>query len=67
MDRVGAGDAFAAGLIYGLATQMEVPAALNFAVAAAALKHTIPGDLNLASLAEVRSLAGGNTAGRVQR
>jgi 2-dehydro-3-deoxygluconokinase len=67
VDRVGAGDAFAAGLIYGLATQMEVPAALNFAVAASALKHTIPGDLNLAALAEVRSLAGGNTAGRVQR
>jgi 2-dehydro-3-deoxygluconokinase len=67
VDRVGAGDAFAAGLIYGQATQMEVPAALNFAVAASALKHTIPGDLNLAALAEVRSLAEGNTTGRVQR
>ena len=67
VDRVGAGDAFAAGLIYGLATQMELPSALDFAVAASALKHTIPGDLNLATLAEVHSLAGGNTAGRVQR
>lgn len=67
VDRVGAGDAFAAGLIYGLVTQMEAAAALNFAVAAGALKHSIPGDLNLASLSEVRSLAGGNTAGRVQR
>jgi 2-dehydro-3-deoxygluconokinase len=67
VDRVGAGDAFAAGLIYGLATQMEAAAALDFAVAAGALKHAIPGDLNLASLTEVHSLAGGNTAGRVQR
>lgn len=67
VDRVGAGDAFAAGFIYGLATQMDAPAALNFAVAASALKHSIPGDLNLISLAEVQRLLAGNTAGRVQR
>jgi len=67
VDRVGAGDAFASGLIYGLATDMEAEAALNFGVAASALKHSIPGDLNLVSLAEVRSLMAGNISGRVQR
>ncbi len=67
VDRVGAGDAFAAGLIYGLATGMGDEATLNFAVAASALKHTIPGDLNLVTLSEVQSLLGGNTSGRVQR
>lgn len=67
VDRVGTGDAFAGGLIYGLATKMEAAAALNFAVAASALKHSIPGDLNLVSLAEVRQLMAGNASGRVQR
>ncbi len=67
VDRVGAGDAFAAGLIYGLATALPPEAALDFAVAASALKHSIPGDLNRVTLAEVRSLMAGNTAGRVQR
>lgn len=67
VDRVGAGDAFAAGLIYGLAQGLDTEAALNFAVAASALKHTIPGDLNLVSLKEVQQLAGGNVSGRVQR
>ena len=67
VDRVGAGDSFAAGLIYGLATGMGDEEALNFAVAASALKHTIPGDLNLVTLAEVRHLAAGDATGRVQR
>jgi 2-dehydro-3-deoxygluconokinase len=67
VDRVGAGDSFAAGLIYGLATGMREEEALNFATAASALKHTIPGDLNLVSLAEVHRLLGGDATGRVQR
>ena len=67
VDRVGAGDSFAAGFIYGLATGMGEEETLNFAVAASALKHTIPGDLNLVTLAEVRHLLAGDTTGRVQR
>jgi 2-dehydro-3-deoxygluconokinase len=67
VDRVGGGDSFAAGLIYGLATGMGDEEALNFAVAASALKHTIPGDLNLVTLAEVRHLMSGDATGRVQR
>lgn len=67
VDRVGTGDSFAAGLIYGLATDMGEQVALNFAVAASALKHTIPGDLNLISLAEVQHLVSGEITGRVQR
>jgi 2-dehydro-3-deoxygluconokinase len=67
VDRVGAGDAFAAGLIYGLMAGMADEAALNFATAASALKHTIPGDLNLVTLSEVQNLLGGNVSGRVQR
>ncbi len=67
VDRVGGGDAFAAGLIYSLVTGMGEEEALNFAVAASALKHSIPGDLNLVTLSEVRSLVNGNASGRVQR
>ena len=67
VDRVGAGDSFAAGLIYSLATGTGEEEALNFAVAASALKHTIPGDLNLVTLAEVRRLLAGDATGRVQR
>jgi 2-dehydro-3-deoxygluconokinase len=67
VDRVGGGDSFAAGLIYGLATDMGDEQALSFAVAASALKHTIPGDQNLVTVAEVRQLMSGDTAGRVQR
>jgi 2-dehydro-3-deoxygluconokinase len=67
VDRVGAGDSFAAGLIYGMATGMRDEEALNFAVAASALKHTIPGDLNLVTRSEVQNLLGGNVSGRVQR
>lgn len=67
VDRVGGGDAFAAGLIYGLHGGMADEAALEFAVAASCLKHSIGGDVNLASAAEVQRLAGGDASGRVQR
>lgn len=67
VDRVGAGDSFAAGLIYSLAQGMGEQEALNFAVAASALKHTIPGDLNLVTLSEVQHLVSGDATGRVQR
>ena len=67
IDRVGGGDSFSGGLIHGLLTKGTQAEALEFAVAASALKHTIPGDLNLASADEVESLAGGNANGRVQR
>ncbi len=67
VDRIGGGDSFAAGLIYGLITGRPHDAALRFAVAASALKQTIPGDFNRASVAEVDALAGGDASGRVQR
>ncbi len=67
VDRIGGGDSFAAGLIYGLATGRAPDAALRFAVAASALKHSIPGDFNRASVEEIDRLAGGDGSGRVQR
>ena len=68
IDRVGGGDSFSGGLIHGLLTWPEDQGkALEFAVAASALKHTIPGDFNLVSEEEVLSLAKGNASGRVQR
>ena len=68
VDRVGGGDSFSAGLIHGmLKWPGDQAAALEFAVAASALKHTIEGDFNLVSEAEVMSLVGGNANGRVQR
>ena len=67
VDRVGGGDAFAAGLIYGLNTYDGDQQALEFAVAAACLVHSIPGDLPLVSVAEAEKLAGGDVSGRVQR
>ena len=67
IDRVGGGDSFSAGLIHGLLTKPTQGEALEFAVAASALKHTIPGDFNLVSVAEVESLVSGNVSGRVQR
>jgi 2-dehydro-3-deoxygluconokinase len=66
IDRVGGGDSFSGGLIHGLLTK-DSQAALEFAVAASALKHTISGDFNLVSLAEVEALVGGDASGRVQR
>ena len=67
VDRIGGGDSFAAGLIYGLATGKSNEASLRFAVAASALKQTIPGDFNRVTVAEVEALAKGNVSGRVQR
>lgn len=67
VDRVGAGDAFAAGLIYALLDERSLPAALEFAVAASCLKHSIRGDVNQVSIAEVDALASGSGSGRVER
>ena len=67
VDRIGAGDSFAAGLIYGLISGRASADALRFAVAASALKHSIPGDFNRVSVAEVDRLARGDASGRVQR
>jgi 2-dehydro-3-deoxygluconokinase len=67
VDRIGGGDSFAAGLIFGLVTGMAPEASLRLAVAASALKQTIPGDFNHVSLAEVERLAAGDASGRVQR
>jgi len=67
IDRVGTGDTFAAGLIYGLNHLPNDKESLEFAVAASCLKHSIPGDLPLLSVEEVKSLAGGAASGRVQR
>lgn len=67
VDRIGGGDSFAAGLIYGLVTGRTPEASLRFAVAASALKHTIPGDFNRVTVDEVDRLAGGDASGRVQR
>jgi 2-dehydro-3-deoxygluconokinase len=68
VDRVGAGDAFAGGLIYGLRTYEGNPqAALNFAIAASCLKHSIFGDFNMVTVADVEKLAAGDTSGRVSR
>jgi 2-dehydro-3-deoxygluconokinase len=67
VDRVGGGDAFAAGLIYGLNKLTDDEEVLEFAVAASCLAHTIPGDLPLISLNEVKKLAAGSGSGRVQR
>ncbi|WP_409226985.1 PfkB family carbohydrate kinase [Gudongella sp. SC589] len=67
VDRVGGGDSFASGLIYGMVTEKPIQEALEFAVAASALKHTIPGDFNLVSPSEVKALMGGDGSGRVQR
>jgi 2-dehydro-3-deoxygluconokinase len=67
VDRVGTGDTFAAGLVYGINNLGSDQEALEFAVAASCLKHSIPGDLPLISLAEVERLVGGAASGRVQR
>jgi 2-dehydro-3-deoxygluconokinase len=67
VDRVGGGDSFCAGLIYGLRIYGGAQQALEFAVAASCLKHTIPGDFNLVSVAEVEKLMGGDASGRVSR
>ena len=67
VDRVGGGDSFASGLIYGLNTYRDRQQALEFAVAASCLKHSIVGDLNRVTVAEVEQLIAGHSSGRVQR
>lgn len=67
VDRVGGGDSFGAGLIYAMLSGYDPQKTIEFAVAASCLKHTIEGDYNMVSVAEVEALAGGNGSGRVQR
>jgi 2-dehydro-3-deoxygluconokinase len=67
VDRVGGGDSFMGGLIYGLLNYEDDQDALNFAVAASCLKHTIPGDANLVTVGEVEKLMIGDASGRVSR
>ncbi len=68
VDRVGGGDSFLGGLIYGfLKYKEDLQTALNFAIAASCLKHTILGDFNLVSIDEVLKLMGGDISGRVSR
>ena len=67
IDRVGTGDAFASGIIYGLLHYDDDLQALNFATAACALKHTVPGDVNMVSMEDVVSLMEGNTSGSIKR
>ncbi len=67
MDRVGAGDAFSGGLIYGLLCELGEQRTVEFAAAASCLKHTIPGDFNHVSVADVDRLVSGDGSGRVQR
>jgi 2-dehydro-3-deoxygluconokinase len=66
-DRVGTGDAFAAGLIYSLLKGEEDKQALEFGIASAVFKHTLYGDFNITSVEEIKRLAQGETHGRVQR
>jgi 2-dehydro-3-deoxygluconokinase len=67
IDRIGGGDSFASGLIYGLLNKSNTKEALEFAVAASCLKHSIPGDFNLVSVDEVEKLIKSGGSGRVER
>jgi 2-dehydro-3-deoxygluconokinase len=67
VDRVGSGDAFAAGLIFGLSSDMDEGEGLEFATAAGCLKHSIPGDFSILTPEEVRALLSGGGSGRIQR
>ena len=67
VDRVGGGDAFAAGFLHGYLTGRSMESALEWGLAAAAIKHTVPGDLNFVTEEEIRTLAEGDGAGRVVR
>lgn len=67
VDRVGGGDSFGAGLIYSLLNDYDPQKAVEFAVAASCLKHTVEGDFNMVTVEEVSKLAGGDASGRVQR
>jgi len=67
VDRVGGGDSFTGGLIYGLLSGFSPLRCVEFAAAASCLKHSIPGDFNLVSAKEVEALLAGDASGRVQR
>lgn len=67
VDRIGTGDAYMAGLIYGLLTFNDPQRAVEFGAAASALKHTIPGDVNLATVAEIETLEQGDSSGKLKR
>ena len=67
VDRVGGGDSFGGGLIYSLVNGCAPQKAIEFAVAASCLKHSIEGDYNMVCVDEVEKLAGGDASGRVQR
>lgn len=67
VDRVGGGDSFGGGLIYSLMNGMDTQQAVEFAVAASALKHTIEGDFNMVTRSEVEKLMKGDASGRIQR
>ena len=67
VDRVGGGDSFTGGLIYGMLSMFDPQRCVDFAVAASCLKHSILGDFNLVSVKEVETLMGGDASGRVQR
>ena len=67
VDRVGGGDSFGGGLIYSILSGKTSQEAIEFAVAASALKHSIEGDYNMVTVAEVETLAGGDGSGRIQR
>jgi 2-dehydro-3-deoxygluconokinase len=67
VDRVGAGDSFAAGIIYGILNNLPPQDAVEFAAAASCLKHSIEGDFNMANIDEIKKLAAGDSSGRVQR
>ena len=67
IDRVGGGDSFGGGLIYALLSGKSTQDAVEFAVAASALKHSIEGDYNMVTVSEVEKLAGGDGSGRIQR
>ncbi len=67
VDRVGTGDSFSAGLIYGMRAYRDDQRALEFATAASCLKHSIPGDVNRVTISEVEALMSGDASGRVRR
>ncbi len=67
VDRIGAGDAFVAGLIHGLISEWTLQKAVDFGIAAEAVKHTISGDINLATLEEIEAVMNGSNGGRVRR
>ncbi len=67
VDRVGGGDAYSSGIIYGLLTGQDLQETVDFAAAASCLKHSIHGDFNLVSFGEILALMGGDASGRIQR